>query len=641
MHLKKLLYKGVALSVVCAIVATMTLPRTVYAKKADVATEKEEVVYVNLEGDGSVSNVNVVNCFEIENVQDVVDYGEYRDVRNMTTKDKLTYKDGEITAKGVTEKLYYQGTLEQAEIPWDIQIRYYLDGKELSAEELAGKKGELKITFKITENENCQEGFFDGYALQMSFVMDTELAKNIVSEGATIANVGSDKQLTYTILPGKGADYTVTADVTDFEMSEIAINGIRLNLDMEVDDAELMEQITELQEGIGQIDDGSEELLDGAKQLENGLELLDEKSDQLTDGSNAMKSALEALSDVLSGMSNASEKVGALVDASTAIKAGIKEAWAGTGMLKAQVSYEAFKETFKVAMQQNGLNDLDVDSLIVGNQQAAESLISMITDLRQQTAELESQAQQAIEAAEELEKTAGLLTDEAEKAAINEQAATFKSQAEQLRQSASTLSDQAKQLEKVVSLLNGNNAAFSVLEAYLMTVNEAVAKLEAGLDTLYTKYEQFDQGIIQLATTFSEMFYRLSALTDAVSEIADEYGKLDMGLRQYTEGAKELLDGMKELVTGTQELAAGTEELRAETVDMDKEVSDQIEELLNEITGENVPVESFVSEKNTNVVSVQFVIKTNAITIPEEEEAEETETVELTFIEKLTNLFKK
>ena len=42
-----------------------------------------------------------------------------------------------------------------------------------------------------------------------------------------MANVGSNKQISYTILPGKGLDAEVTADVKDFEMDAVTINGVK------------------------------------------------------------------------------------------------------------------------------------------------------------------------------------------------------------------------------------------------------------------------------------------------------------------------------------------------------------------------------------------------------------------------------
>lgn len=40
--------------------------------------------------------------------------------------------------------------------------------------------------------------------------------QNIEADQATIANVGSNKRLSYIILPGEGANLEITADVTDY-----------------------------------------------------------------------------------------------------------------------------------------------------------------------------------------------------------------------------------------------------------------------------------------------------------------------------------------------------------------------------------------------------------------------------------------
>ena len=55
----------------------------------------------------------------------------------------------------------------------------------------------------------------------------------------TVAEVGADKQLLYTILPGKGLDTSIYADVQNFEMDAISINGIKLNFNLEIDEEEL------------------------------------------------------------------------------------------------------------------------------------------------------------------------------------------------------------------------------------------------------------------------------------------------------------------------------------------------------------------------------------------------------------------
>ncbi len=138
-----------------------------------------------------------------------------------------------------------------------------MDGEEYSAEDIAGKSGALKIHFTVTKNENCKGSFYEDYALQASFTFDTD----IVGSGATIANVGSDKQLTYTIPPDKGIDTVIKADVTDFEMDSAAINGVRLNMNINVDDSELTDKVNELVSAVADLNDGASEVRGGTGKL--------------------------------------------------------------------------------------------------------------------------------------------------------------------------------------------------------------------------------------------------------------------------------------------------------------------------------------------------------------------------------------
>ena len=62
-------------------------------------------------------------------------------------------------------------------------------------------------------------------------------------------------------------------------------------------------------------------------------------------------------------------------------------------------------------------------------------------------------------------------------------------------------------------------------------------------------------------------------------------------------------------------MANGTGEFRAETTEMDHQIDEKIDSLLASIGGSMDNPVSFVSEKNTHVDSVQFVIQTEAIEI--------------------------
>ena len=120
-----------------------------FAATANTDSTKQEVVYINLNSDGSVSKICVVNIFELDEDGQIVDYGDYTVLRNMTSNDKITFENETVRIDTKAGKLYYEGTLNQNVIPWIFSFRYYLDGTEYKAEEIAGKDGALKITISI------------------------------------------------------------------------------------------------------------------------------------------------------------------------------------------------------------------------------------------------------------------------------------------------------------------------------------------------------------------------------------------------------------------------------------------------------------------------------------------------------------
>ncbi len=295
------------------LVITLLLASGILASAEGIPSPKEEVVYGILHLDGRVNNLYVVNIF---NGGAIVDYGNYSDIRNMTTSEKLSQNGEEITINTNAVKFYYQGTLEKKELPWDIAIEYSLDGNVISGKELAGKSGKLKITVSVKQNNKVSSTFFDNYALQIAVSLDNKLCSNIETDNATIAEAGSKKQLAYTVLPGTGIDIVVTADVRDFEMEAITINGIKLSLGIAVDSDEFTEQISDLTTAIKGLDDGAAELLDGLNQVSggmqkyvDGLKAFKDGLGKLSKGANQLNTGATALKNGLSELTNQNDSL--------------------------------------------------------------------------------------------------------------------------------------------------------------------------------------------------------------------------------------------------------------------------------------------------------------------------------------------
>lgn len=293
-----------ALTALLAAALTLGLAPAALAADESLA-DKEEVVYINLDSSGAAEAVDVVNIFELSAAGQIEDHGDYASVRNMTTTDELTLSDGTVTAQAGPGRLYYEGRLAQARCPWDVTLRYFLDGKELPAEDLAGASGELQIRMTVEKDPDCAGTYFEDYALQASFTLDADRCQDIAAPGATVANVGGDKQLTYTILPGMGADVTITARVTDFEMEPVALNGVRLRLSLQLEDASLTQQLAQVSAAVWSLNSG-------LSQLETGLGILDGQSETLTGQSAQTLAALETLRQAAAALDGTDPDVAAL-----------------------------------------------------------------------------------------------------------------------------------------------------------------------------------------------------------------------------------------------------------------------------------------------------------------------------------------
>ncbi|MGN0706382.1 MAG: hypothetical protein ACI4JC_00060 [Faecalibacterium sp.] len=492
------------IAAVCAaaLAAMCVLP----VRAADAPLAKEENIYVNLDASGTVKAAYAVSCFEAEAGQTITDHGYYTAVRAMTTTDPVLYENGVVTiTPAESGKIYYEGTMADVTLPWKISIRYFLDGKEIPPEELGGASGALEIRISVCKNEDCAGDFFEKYALQSSVTLDTALAQNIEAPGATIANVGSDKQLTYILLPGQNSELSIRADVTNFAMPAISINGVRLNLNLEVDGESLTGLMEQLQNGAVQLDDGTAALDAGIRQVQAGLDTLNGQSSALTAGSAQVRSALNQMQAALNGISASADELDALLDASGQIKDGIARLDEGAAQLEQQVSFEAYKSI----LLENGL---DLDLVQNGNAQAIQQL-------------------------EELKKFLPCCLKES--------------------------------VENIILLLRGSSANIDATQLYLDTVNSGLKALHAGTAELNEKYALFDAGVNQLAHVLTDMLQNLAVLADAVNTLASEYGALDDGVNAYTNGVAQLVSGTKQLAGGSAQLLAGTGELRASTQSLD------------------------------------------------------------------------
>lgn len=130
----------------------------------------------------------------------------------------------------------------------------------------------------------------------------------------------------------------------------------------------------------------------------------------------------------------------------------------------------------------------------------------------------------------------------------------------------------------------------------------------------------------------------LNASVATVSAAAAGAGSLKLNMDTLYSSTGKLKLSVGELYDGTGELTNGTSEFVDQTSDMDTQISDEIDSMTNSFSGGDGDTISFVSEKNTHVNAVQFVIKTAAIEKAEVPLDDAGESAPLTFWQKLLRL---
>ena len=340
-------------SITAAVCFSMVLGNTLPVM-AEENPQKEENVYASLEEDGTVSGVYVVNEYDLEKDTRITDYGDYTEVTNLTTEDKIEETADGYTVEGKKGKFYYQGNLETKELPWKIQISYYLNGEKKNPKELAGESGNLEIRISVKKNEKVKGDYFEDYLLQATVTLDSEKCKNIQAEGATLANVGADKQILYNIMAGQEKEISITSEVTDFEMDGISFQGVPTSFAIDTDSLDmtaLYEQTDELKEAVSRLDEGAGSLKEGTGELAKGSSRLLDATGSLAQGAVSLKTGTDGAASgssalvqgsqeletgigaYLNGVSSAASGSKSLIQGADSLKEGVPVLEAGAGQL--------------------------------------------------------------------------------------------------------------------------------------------------------------------------------------------------------------------------------------------------------------------------------------------------------------------
>lgn len=355
------------------------MPVTVFAQSNDEnPTEKTETVYSVLNSDGSISDTIVSSWLHDEDgINNIKETLNLKDVKNIKSNEKPS-KDGNTytwNAKG--NDVYYEGTATK-QLPVSVKIRYELDGQEISANDIQGKSGHLKLTISFTNNYSevkningksivIHPSYLAGGMLNMS----TGKFSNVKCESGKIVNDGTNEMLAFANIPGLNEtlssagldkvnnqlgisdDVTVEADVNDFDLGSIMV-GMTNEIDLASELGEIG-SVSELTDGIDQLIEADNQLIDGSKQLYDGTTQLKEQAAPLVGSSDQVRQLSAGAIQLNDGVKALQTGISQYTAGASAINEGINQLYAipqGAAQISEGIT------TYKTQSLVSGIDDL-------------------------------------------------------------------------------------------------------------------------------------------------------------------------------------------------------------------------------------------------------------------------------------------
>lgn len=587
---------------------------------SDADTCKEETVYVMAGADGSTNKIIVSDWIRNAGQEkSLTDFTELKDVEAVKNGESYTVKGDNYVWDTDGGDVYYQGTSDK-ELPLTVTATYTLDGKELSAEEIAGKSGHVVIrySFEVKEYVTAEiagkkEKIAVPFTVVTGMILDGQNFSNVEVSSGKLVNDGDKSVVVGLAFPGMNEnlqmdeevsipDYVeVEADAEDFSLGStycIAVNNLfsSLNLDEVGSLDELSDAMEDLADGMTKLLDGSSDLYDGLATLYDKSGELKDGVDQLAKGAGDLQSGAGTLRD---GAKQLADGAGTLKNGVGSLKSGAAQLNAGLGTLTSKNgeltdgARQVFETLLKTAndtlnsnaqMQQLGITaNMTIDNYAT----FLDGLLSQLGGSEIQgtvyakvvaavTAEVENNTSTITAAvAAEVEKSDAAIRAGVT-AAVKENVLTQVIASDTVQKACPGFNREMYEQAKGISV-SGGDAQLAAVQALAAQINAAVdakmqsAEVQAVIDSNVAakKQELIDTNVAakkkELIQTNVEEQMKTQAgnLSAGAAQLAglkaslDSYNTFYQGLIAYTNGVASAKDGAAQLESGAAQLEGG------------------------------------------------------------------------------------
>ena len=612
----KVISKVISGTLLCSMVG-YTLPVFAYTK--------DETVYSKLDNEGN--NYKTIVSTHIENKENaelINDISDLLNIKNTSSDATYTQDGNKFVWNANKSDIYYQGETSK-ELPIECKIKYELDGKEVSSNEIAGKSGKVKVTVQYTNKEERtvdingkKVKMYVPFVVIAGTIIENENARNIEVSSGKVIDDGTKSVVVGMAMPGLQeslglskndveipSDVEITMDATNFETSSI-ISYVTPKV-LEEDDLKIFDklddvysQVNTLQKSMNQIQDGANTLADGTTELANGANTLKDGVTTAYNGaqtisSEVAKSTQSLKNDKTEALDNATletikkqaaESSKLTETQKTQIRAQAQTSSVLTEAQKAQITAQAkakavLTETQKSqitaqAKQSAVLTQAQKDAITTQAKQSAvltQAQKDTITAQAKQSAVLTEKQKAAIISNAQKSYTTQLT--ETEKALI---IATAQSTATQtaVTTALTTAQNTATQTAVTTALTTAQNTATTTAVATALETAQQIATQTAVTTALETAQQIATQTAVTTALTTAQSTATTTAMQTSTTvarqvgnqakktftnQVVSQMSTLGNGLKELTSGLSQLNEGASTLANGTTQVNEGANTL--------------------------------------------------------------------------------
>lgn len=578
--------------------------------------DKSETVYAVMDADGNTTDVSVSEWLKNEGKSNnLSDYSNLKNIKNTSGDEKMSRDGNKLVWAAKGKDIHYTGDYD-GELPVNVKVSYYLNGTKVSADEIAGKKGNVKIRFDYDINDSVKENGYSltrPYAIISAVVLSNDNFTNVTVNNGKAVNDGNSTAVVGIALPGMSDNLqideldipdhvTINAKTTNFEIDgtyTVADSGFMNDVDTsKLDDA--TDQVDELESALDKLSDASKKLVNGSSKLAKGANKLADSSSQIEEGTETLKDGTESMKngskdlkdgtgDLKTGVKNLSDGADKLVTGAQDLSTGTTQLKEGTEALNSSVNGanglagdngRAKKLSAGAAKVDAGIKQMG-ETIAAQNTKLAQTAKSISDNLdgvntekvnAPSSTDVDSALETAIKAAEASgdEDTINALKNAKEKLGTYETNVN------------DTVSSVNTDKEKIAT---ANQTAKGMYKSITSSSSDDLKKLQDGADELKAGTQALDTAV-NVGSTKADGT-KVPSLSKAVSGLNDGAAQLDAGVNGYTDkdgkfhpgallGLQSLQAGIKvdtknqtSLVTGVNKLDAGTAKLANGAVQVD------------------------------------------------------------------------